>query len=55
MDDQQWLAERFTIRTAGEHYTRRQLPVVKAAGFQIVTAERLRAGTVERIHAVKPA
>jgi ubiquinone/menaquinone biosynthesis C-methylase UbiE len=51
----QWLVERITIRTAGEHYTRRQLPLVKAAGFQIVAAERLKAGTVERIHAVKPA
>jgi len=28
---------------------------VKAAGFQIVETERLKAGTVERIHAVKPA
>lgn len=51
----QWLAERVTIRTAGEHFTRRQLPLVKAAGFQIVESERLKAGTVERIHAVKPA
>jgi ubiquinone/menaquinone biosynthesis C-methylase UbiE len=51
----QWLAERILIRTAGEHLTRRQLPQVKAAGFQIEEAERLKAGTVERIHAVKPA
>ena len=51
----QWLAERVTIRAAGEHFTRRQLPLVQAAGFQIVEAERLKAGTVERIHAVKPA
>jgi ubiquinone/menaquinone biosynthesis C-methylase UbiE len=51
----QWLLERVTIRAAGEHFTRRQLPVVKAAGFQIVEAERLKAGTVERIHAAKPA
>jgi ubiquinone/menaquinone biosynthesis C-methylase UbiE len=51
----QWLAERITIRAAGEHFTRRQLPLVQAAGFQIVEAERLKAGTVERIHAVKPA
>ena len=50
----QWLAERVTIRTAGEHFTRRQLPLVKAAGFQVVESERLKAGTVERIHAVKP-
>jgi ubiquinone/menaquinone biosynthesis C-methylase UbiE len=51
----QWLLERVTIRAAGEHFTRRQLPLVKAAGFQIVETERLKAGTVERIHAVKPA
>ncbi len=50
----QWLLERITIRAAGEHFTRRQLPVVEAAGFQIVESERLKAGTVERIHAVKP-
>lgn len=51
----QWLLERITIRTAGEHFTLRQLPLVKAAGFQIVETERLKAGTVERVHAVKPA
>ncbi len=51
----QWLLERITIRLAGEHFTRRQLPLVRAAGFQIVQAERLKAGTVQRIHAVKPA
>src|SRR5437764_888920 len=51
----QWLAERITIRAAGEHFTRRQLPLVTAAGFQVMETERLKAGTVERIHAVKPA
>jgi ubiquinone/menaquinone biosynthesis C-methylase UbiE len=51
----QRLLEQITIRTAGEHFTRRQLPLVQAAGFQIVDVERLKAGTVERIHAVKPA
>ncbi|HEX3963939.1 MAG TPA: methyltransferase domain-containing protein [Trebonia sp.] len=51
----QWLLERITIRTAGEHFTRRQLPLVQAAGFQVTETERLKAGTVERIHAVKPA
>jgi hypothetical protein len=49
----QWLVERVTIGMAGEHFTRRQLPLVQAAGFQIVATERLKAGTVERIHAVK--
>lgn len=51
----QWLLEQITIRAAGEHFTRRQLPLIQAAGFQIVETERLKAGTVERIHAVKPA
>lgn len=51
----QWLLERITIRAAGEHFTRRQLPLVQAAGFQVMEAERLKAGTVERIHAIKPA
>jgi SAM-dependent methyltransferase len=36
----QWLAERITVRTAGEHFTRRQLPLVKAAGFQVEETER---------------
>lgn len=49
----QWLLERVTIRTAGEHFTRRQLPLVEAAGFEVVEVERLKAGTVERIHAVR--
>lgn len=50
----QWLLERITIPTGGEHFTRRQLPLVKAAGLRVVEAERSKAGTVERIHAVKP-
>ncbi|GAA1032798.1 class I SAM-dependent methyltransferase [Virgisporangium ochraceum] len=50
----QWLLERVTIRTAGEHFTRRQLPLVEAAGFEVVEVERLKAGTVERIHAIHP-
>src|SRR6266498_831467 len=32
----QWLLERLTIRAAGEHFTRRQLPLVRAAGFEVV-------------------
>ena len=49
----QWLVERITIRVAGEHYTRRQLPLVKAAGFEVMKNERLKAGMVERIHAAR--
>ena len=50
----QWLLERLTIRSAGEHFTRRQRPLVEAAGFEIVEAERRKAGSVERILARKP-
>lgn len=50
----QWLLERVTIPAAGEHFTRRQLPLVQAVGFEIVEVERLKAGTVERIFARKP-
>ncbi|WP_030482594.1 class I SAM-dependent methyltransferase [Nocardioides aequoreus] len=49
----QWLVEQVTRRTAGEHFTRRQRPLVEAAGFEVVEAERLKAGTVERLHAVR--
>ncbi|WP_419703434.1 class I SAM-dependent methyltransferase [Promicromonospora sp. NFX87] len=51
----QRLVERLTIRAAGEHLTRRQLPLVQAAGFDVVESERLKAGTVERVFARKPA
>jgi hypothetical protein len=50
----QWLLEQITIRVAGERFTRRQLPR-PAAGSQVVETERRKAGSVERIHAVKPA
>ncbi|GHF05729.1 class I SAM-dependent methyltransferase [Pseudolysinimonas yzui] len=49
----QWLIERVTILTSGEHLTRRQLPVVRAAALDVVETERLKAGTIERIRAVK--
>jgi len=51
----QWLLERLTIRTGGEHFTRRQVPLVRAAGFDLVEVERLKLGTVERVLARKPA
>jgi ubiquinone/menaquinone biosynthesis C-methylase UbiE len=49
----QWLVERVSVRTAGEHQTRRQLALVEDAGFVIAERERLKAGTVERICARK--
>ena len=51
----QWLLERLTIRSVGEHFTRRQLPLVRAAGLEVVETKRLKAGSMERIFARKPA
>jgi ubiquinone/menaquinone biosynthesis C-methylase UbiE len=51
----QWLMEQVTKRAAGEYFTRRQFPLARAAGFWIVETERLKAGSIERIHARKPA
>lgn len=47
----QRLAELGSVRFAGEHFTRRQLPLVEAAGFEVVETERLKAGTIERVRA----
>lgn len=50
----QWVVEQATRRLAGEHQTRRQLPLVTAAGFVIDESERLKLGTIERVRATKP-
>jgi SAM-dependent methyltransferase len=50
----QRLIEVVTVRSAGEHQTRRPLPLVVAAGFDVVETQRLKAGTVERVHATRP-
>lgn len=49
----QRMVELASVRAAGEHFTRRQRPLVEATGFTIVEAERLKAGTIERIRATK--
>jgi ubiquinone/menaquinone biosynthesis C-methylase UbiE len=49
----QWLVERISIHSAGEHYTRRSLPLVEAAGLEVVESRRRKAGVLERVHAVK--
>lgn len=49
----QWLVERVTIPLAGEHFTRRQLPVVRAAGFDVLESRRTRAGAVELVRTRK--
>ena len=41
-------------RTKGEYMTRRPLLHVTAAGFEIEASDRLRAGVIERLAAVKP-
>jgi ubiquinone/menaquinone biosynthesis C-methylase UbiE len=50
----QRLFEQITVRAAGEHFTRRQLPLVQAAGFEVEECERRKAGTVESIRARRP-
>jgi ubiquinone/menaquinone biosynthesis C-methylase UbiE len=50
----QRLMELYTIPHAGEHMTRRPLPIVERTGFLIEETERLKAGTVERVAARKP-
>jgi ubiquinone/menaquinone biosynthesis C-methylase UbiE len=47
----QRLVELISVRVAEEHYTRRPLPLLVEAGFDIVESQRLRAGTVERVFA----
>ena len=52
--DIQWLLEQVTLRIEGQHMLRRPLRHVRAEGFEIDRAERLKAGIVERISARKP-
>ncbi|MFS8097357.1 class I SAM-dependent methyltransferase [Lentzea alba] len=49
----QSLLERMTVRMCGDYQTRRPLPLVEQAGFDVVRRERLKLGTVERLAAVK--
>jgi ubiquinone/menaquinone biosynthesis C-methylase UbiE len=46
--------ERLSIRLAGDHQTRQPYPEIVAAGFTVDRRERLRAGIIERVHAIKP-
>jgi ubiquinone/menaquinone biosynthesis C-methylase UbiE len=50
----QWLLEKLTVRMLGDYQTRRPLPLVEQAGFAVQRQERLKAGTVERVAAIKP-
>jgi ubiquinone/menaquinone biosynthesis C-methylase UbiE len=46
--------ERLSIRLAGDHQTRQPYAEIVAAGFTVDRRERLRAGVIERVRAVKP-
>jgi SAM-dependent methyltransferase len=51
----QWIYEFVPSRTKGEYMTRRPAPHVIAAGLEIEARDRLRAGVIERLVALKPA
>jgi ubiquinone/menaquinone biosynthesis C-methylase UbiE len=51
----QRLWEKVTLRAAGDHQTRHPLPLVERAGLVVRASRRSKAGTVERLRAVKPA
>jgi len=50
----QWLLERVTIPTAGEHFLRRPLLLVEARGLDVEQRDRFGRGVVERLVARKP-
>ncbi len=52
--DIQWLLDQVTLRLEGEHMLRRPLEHVVAEGFEIESAQRFKAGIVERLAARKP-
>jgi hypothetical protein len=47
-------AMRSTARSGSGYQTRRPLPVVEAAGFEITESQRFEIGAVERVAARKP-
>jgi ubiquinone/menaquinone biosynthesis C-methylase UbiE len=49
----QKLLEKLTVPMCGDYMTRRPLLLLEQAGFEIMRKERLKAGTVERVAAVK--
>jgi ubiquinone/menaquinone biosynthesis C-methylase UbiE len=50
----QRLLEAATIRSTADHQTRHPLTLVRRTGFQVEAQRRSRAGTVERVRAVRP-
>lgn len=51
----QRLLELVTVPLAGEHFRRRPVELVRAAGFELQRHERFKLGLVERVVARKPA
>lgn len=51
----QHAVELWSVRSAGEHFTRRPIRQLYAAGVRISHQERFLAGIIERVIAVKPA
>nr|WP_042178395.1 class I SAM-dependent methyltransferase [Kibdelosporangium sp. MJ126-NF4]CEL13161.1 Methyltransferase type 11 [Kibdelosporangium sp. MJ126-NF4]CTQ98849.1 Methyltransferase type 11 [Kibdelosporangium sp. MJ126-NF4] len=49
----QKLLERMSVRMCGDYQTRRPSLHLRRAGFDVIHSERLKAGTVERVAAVK--
>lgn len=49
----QRLLEAFTVPLAGEHFTRRPSVHLRAAGADVVAADRFGHGAIERVHARK--
>jgi ubiquinone/menaquinone biosynthesis C-methylase UbiE len=50
----QRVIERWLLPVAGDHQTRRPLPLLRAAGFVLDREERSRAGVIQRLVATKP-
>lgn len=50
----QWVVDLVTVPLGGEHFLRRPLEHVRAAGFRIEGHDRFAAGVVERLAARKP-
>lgn len=49
----QRLLEKITVRMIGDYQTRRPLPLLAPAGFEVTRSERRKLGMVERVAAVK--
>lgn len=50
----QGVADALTVRGQGEHWRRRPRLLLDDAGLQLVEAQRLTMGAIERVHAIKP-